>query len=293
MEAIDFKLFDPKIGNLDSVPSMPGNYIVVLRKNRKLPSLVIHINIVYSKFEGYDVIYTGLASNSLRDRDVRKHFNGTAGNSTLRKSLGCLFGYNLIPRDSNYAENKKTKFNDIDEEKLSDWMKENLLLFYYPNNNYTEVESYLIQQLNPPLNLDKNNNIINLDFRKYLSQLRNIKPNCEHHDTVVSPQGSSRNSLYTKIWQKYLLNILAALEKNGNTVKLDQSLFESAGNRTGSGYSFRLDITNGDVPRKSGSAVARDLKGVLDGSAKFNKIAQGKHIIIRLDKGFNLIVQVI
>lgn len=74
---------------------------------------------------------------------------------------------------------------------------------------------------------------------------------------------------------------------------LDRSLFESAGNRKNSGYSFRLDIANGIVPRKSGSAVARDLKKVLDESFDFKRLADEKSMTIRLNTNLELIVQVI
>lgn len=73
----------------------------------------------------------------------------------MRKSLGRLFGYELIPRDRNFDKNKKTKFNQEDENQLTIWMKHNLLVFYYPNENYKSLEEKLIQKYNPPLNLDK------------------------------------------------------------------------------------------------------------------------------------------
>lgn len=162
----EFRFFDPLKDDINTVPALSGNYIFALRKNSKLP--YIGIPVTYTKFRDYEVIYVGLASNSLKDRDIAKHFNGNAGGSTLRKSLGCLFGYNLIPRDSHYNSNGKTKFNVTDESKLSDWIKTNLIMFYYPNKEFDSVESRLIQALNPPLNLDKNHNVINLKFRKHL-----------------------------------------------------------------------------------------------------------------------------
>lgn len=55
-----------------------------------------------------------------------------------------------------------------------------------------------------------------------------------------------------------------------------------------------LDIANGIVPRKKGSAVARDLKKVLDESPDFKRLAnENKYITIRLNSDFELIVQVI
>ena len=286
------QIFDPLKDNVNTVPALPGNYIFVLRKNRKLPN--VGIPVTYTKFREYEVIYVGLASGSLKDRDVKKHFNGNAGGSTLRKSLGCLFGYNLIPRDSNYNSNGKTKFSATDESKLSGWIKTNLLLFYYPNKDFVNVESRLIQELNPPLNLNKNNNVVNLEFRKHLTKLRNNKPVLPYDNIgKIMNQRNSGKELYVQVWQDYLSKILLDINSTNKTVKLNHSLFEAVGNRNRSGYSFRLDIDNGIVPRKKGSDVARDLKKVLDESSVFKHLANGKNIIIRLNGSFELTVQVI
>lgn len=288
----EFRIFDPLKDDVNTVPALPGNYIFALRENSKLPD--IGIPVTYTKFRDYEVIYVGLASDSLKDRDIKKHFNGNAGRSTLRKSLGCLFGYNLIPRDSHYNSNGKTKFNVTDESKLSDWMKTNLLLFYYPNKEFDNIESFLIQDLNSPLNLDKNHNVINSEFRKHLTKLRNNKPK-QHYNSIIGI-GNQRNSgkeLYVEIWEDYLPIILSAIKYKQKTMKLGRSLFESVGNRKNSGYSFRLDIADGIVPRKSGSAVARDLKKVLDESTDFKLLVNRKNITIRLNGNFELIVSVI
>ena len=109
----------------------------------------------------------------------------------------------------------------------------------------------------------------------------------------IKNQRNSGKELYVEIWKNYLPIILSAIKCQQKTMKLDCSLFESVGNRKNSGYSFRLDIVNGIVPRKSGSAVARDLKKVLDESADFKRLANEKNIIIRLSTNFELIVQVI
>lgn len=100
------------------------------------------------------------------------HFIGNnAGRSTLRKSIGCLFGYELIPRDS--KPNGKTKFSDTDEEMLSEWMCENLLVFYCVTKEYENMEDYLITKYNPPINIEKTDGIIeNHKFREKLKSLR-------------------------------------------------------------------------------------------------------------------------
>lgn len=205
-----------------------------------------------------------------------------------------MFGYNLIPRDSHYNNNGKTKFNVTDESELSDWIKTNLLLFYYPNKEFDRIESLLIQALNPPLNLDKNHNVINSEFRKHLSKLRNQKP-VHFYDNMgeIMNQRNLGKELYVQIWQEYLSEILYAINSISKTMKLNRSLFESVGNRKKSGYTFRLEIVDGIVPRKKGSAVARDLKKVLDKSIDFKTLANKKSIIISLNTNFELVVQVI
>ena len=72
----------------------------------------------------------------------------------MSKSLGVLFGYQLIPRDKNKITNKTT-FKDDDEAKLSSWMKNNLLFYHCANNKSETYEIELIKKYDPPLNLDK------------------------------------------------------------------------------------------------------------------------------------------
>lgn len=170
-----FLLFDPIKNTFEQIPDKPGNYIICLRKGSKLPDIGIECELKF--YQGLKVIYTGIAGKSLRKRDYRQHFTGNnAGGSTLRKSLGSLFGYPKIARDKN-AENGKTKFNISDEIKLSEWMLKNLLIYLKENSNPSDIEDELISTLNPPLNLSKNRNIINLEYRKRLSELRKSNTN--------------------------------------------------------------------------------------------------------------------
>ncbi|OGU41353.1 MAG: hypothetical protein A3K31_17010 [Ignavibacteria bacterium RIFOXYA12_FULL_35_25] len=165
--------FKPLSDNEDDIPNKAGNYIVCLNNNSKLPDIGIRCET--SKINNLEVIYTGIASKSLRTRDYKQHFNGNnAGRSTLRKSIGSMFKYKQVPRDKD-PNTGKTKFSDDDEEKLSKWMKENLTLFFFKNDNSASNENTLIDKFNPPLNLDKNKNLVNQTFRKELSRLRNIK----------------------------------------------------------------------------------------------------------------------
>lgn len=165
--------FDPSTDNEIIIANSSGNYILCLKKNSTLPTVAIKP--ILTNFEGLEVIYTGLASGSLRSRDFRQHFKGNnAGRSTLRKSLGVLFGYKQIPRDSD-PTTRKTKFNFEDEQKLSEWMCNNLVMYFLPTPDFKAIEIELINQFNPPLNLKDNRNIINFDYRRLLSSLRSKK----------------------------------------------------------------------------------------------------------------------
>ena len=171
-----FTQIHPKNTAIDKIPSCEGNYIVVLIDESILPTDKINIEPNFSMFNNHRVIYTGI-STDLRKRDIDNHLNGTAGKSTLRKSLGVLFGYQLIPRDKN-PKSTKTTFKDDDEAKLSSWMKNNLL-FYHCANNKSEVnEQVLIDTYDPPLNLDKSQvskDSKNKEFRDAVSALRSSK----------------------------------------------------------------------------------------------------------------------
>ena len=173
MNTDEFKLFDCKKMDSSVLPNVAGNYIFLLRDGCNLPSIGIEPVITDVKIEGkyYKAIYTGIASKNLRQRDYRQHFIGNdASHSTLRKSLGSLFGYKFIPR--NEDDTKHKKFDSEDEAKLSEWMKDNLLLAYAINANPEPKEDELILEINPPLNLSKNHNFTNCEYRDLLSKLR-------------------------------------------------------------------------------------------------------------------------
>jgi hypothetical protein len=165
---IDNLLGKFKGNRAEKIPDRPGNYILCLRRGSKLPP--IGIEPTYTRFEGLNVVYTGISSNNLRKRD-QKHFGKNAGQSTLRKSLGVMFGCKQISRDKATLSNR-TKFRTEDEQRLTEWMKNNLVMFYLDQPNFGQIEGGLINHFNPPLNLRNNHNSVNLEFRKKLSQLR-------------------------------------------------------------------------------------------------------------------------
>lgn len=169
----NFKIFDPMTMDSNMLPNVAGNYVFLLRKGSQLPHVDINPQIPEVTLDGntYQAIYTGIASESLIQRVYRIHFIGNdASRSTLRKSIGSLFGYDLIPRKE--GDSKHEKFKPADEEKLTKWMKNNLLLAFVENADPESMEDKLIAELNPPLNLDKNDNTVNAEFRALLSKLR-------------------------------------------------------------------------------------------------------------------------
>lgn len=94
------------------------------------------------------------------------------------------------------------------------------------------------------------------------------------------------NNQYVDLWEKYRPIINTLIKNGGGSYQLEANKFQQRGNRDS--YSFRLSILNGEIPILEGSAVARDLKTVLDGSKTFKSNAAGKNITIRLTPAFIL-----
>ena len=63
-----------------------------------------------------------------------------------------------------------------DEKSLSSWMRQNLVFYFKPNDEYAMMEDLLIALFNPPLNLDKNENPVNGAFRDRLKAHRRNRP---------------------------------------------------------------------------------------------------------------------
>lgn len=115
-------------------------------------------------------LYVGKAEKTLASRDVEGHFGmrergvqSPTGGSTLRRSLAALLaperGYRGIPRNpgkpgrfSNFG------LSEAHDDDLSGWMKGRLTLALWPHDEVAAldaIETQVLQQLLPPLNLDK------------------------------------------------------------------------------------------------------------------------------------------
>lgn len=169
----EFKIniFDPSKDKAELIPDEKGVYLISVKNISQLPEQMR--DVFFNRFNEREVLYVGLSGGrGLRKRDYRNHFNGTARNSTLRKSLGVLFGYEKV-HSRNEAKSTKYRFDNDSEQELSQWMKVNLVMHYCTGlENVELIESMLIEAFNPPLNLAKNNNETNKKFRQYLSKLR-------------------------------------------------------------------------------------------------------------------------
>ena len=174
MNINDFIEFNPATGTRGDIPKAPGNYLVTIRDIKALPTMGYEV--VTQQYQGQELIYTGISKTDLYKRIWKSHVYGTAGRSTLRRTLGTLFGYAPIPRDKNNPTNGKIRFNEEDEAALTTWIKENLVFYIKLDDNPGELETELIRTLNPPLNLDENDNPVNQEFRAALSTCRSRKP---------------------------------------------------------------------------------------------------------------------
>ena len=172
MDLEQFILFNPVTASPKEIPEGAGNYFVVLKDGHSLPD--VGLPVVMDKFHGMDIVYTGVAgaSSGLRRRITWAHFGDNAGRSTLRLTLGVLMGFKPIPRDVSNPHNGHTRFRPEEEKRLTDWMKDNLLVYFFPKDDYEAVEEELIASLNPPLNLMKNYNPVNSELRSHISYLR-------------------------------------------------------------------------------------------------------------------------
>ena len=174
MDLDNFILYNPVSCSSQEIPTGAGNYIVVFRDGCGLPDVGLPMQM--AKFRGMDILYTGVAgpSSGLRRRITWAHFGNNAGRSTLRLSLGVLLGFTPIPRDVKNPGNGHVRFCPDEEARLTTWMKDNLLVYFFPNDGYEHMEDELIAALNPPLNLSKNANPVNSEIRALISRRRSF-----------------------------------------------------------------------------------------------------------------------
>ncbi len=170
----DFIPFDPSKDSPRRLPQLPGNYFVLIRDLNELPNHGYEVTC--KVFNGLNVIYTGISQKNLYNRIWKNHFGNVSGNSTLRQSLGCLFGYKQTARNGNKQDDDHIRFSPENEAMLTGWMKKNLIFFFLPYQDYSTLESALIRLFNPPLNLEGNLGVANAEFRACIQVMRSETP---------------------------------------------------------------------------------------------------------------------
>ena len=90
-ELSKFNKFSPLIDSPDTLPNDSGIYLICAKGTNSLPNIME--TVVMKFYNGMPIIYAGISNKSIRARDYKNHFTGSARNSSLRKSLGVLFGY--------------------------------------------------------------------------------------------------------------------------------------------------------------------------------------------------------
>lgn len=176
IQLLNRNLFDPTCDSEKKLPDGPGVYVVCARSMDCLPHMMRGLS--YNLINGLPVIYVGIAGQptsrkkSLRKRDYRNHFCGNARGSTLRKSLGVLYGDLQKEQNNRDIGTNRFKFIKADEEKLSSRMKNCLVLHYVEDEEPIKYEQNLIKHFEPPLNIKDNHSVVNKEFRDELVRLR-------------------------------------------------------------------------------------------------------------------------
>ena len=173
LSAYDVYAFEPTLNDSTDLPNHSGFYMIGVKSKEALGDWFNGTTI--HEFKNFPIIYIGVSgSQGLRKR-FRNHLDGSARNSTLRKSLGSLFGWQA---DRVFDEGGKYKFCKNHEKELSSWMRSNLFIFYFTihGNEVSKLETTLINKIDPPLNIFNNNSLVNKEFRTRLSCLRNSPP---------------------------------------------------------------------------------------------------------------------
>jgi len=269
----------------------------------------------YQPKEG-EIIYIGKTESSQKSRDRDTHFaTGKTRSSTVRRSFGALLRkeLKLTPIVKSQADLNAGKIghfmfsiDDGSEERLSQWMKENLGLSYFEYDKSPQeiesLESSLIRELVPVINLQ--GNTAN-PWKSHISALRkecgliaygeNAEANKNKSEVKsFSPEAIKQNlksaHKYEDIWKVVENNIFDAVgQSTDTTISLSERPFSQVGSRESSGYTFRIEYINATKTTKNkGSAVARDLHKVLTANKEFRNVFKAKCIVIRLDKNFDL-----
>ncbi len=162
----------------DSVVNIPdhpaaGVYAIFAKSAERLPAVVLPSS---------GLVYIGLSS----DLEQRNHFKAKhSGFHGPRRSIGAILKTELnltaTPRAPGASETnyKNFRFSEDGEERLTRWMRLNLEYSIYPfDGNVDQLETRLIRENEPPLNLTKWRN----PQKQKIQALRNV---CKEEAKII------------------------------------------------------------------------------------------------------------
>lgn len=161
---IDEKNFKPA-GSIDNlVPNVPGLYCMRIIDINKMPKPFD----IYLNNRGHNIIYIGIASQSLQKRFLYQELRAK-GHGTFFRSIGAVLGYRPEKGSLKTKANKRNyKFKPEDEKKIINWINNNLIANWVTfDGNIESIETGIIQRYLPLLNIAKNPMALN-----ELSELR-------------------------------------------------------------------------------------------------------------------------
>lgn len=173
------------ISSLNSTSKMFADHSTYPGKKGIYCVRLAHKSMLKNFGAGGDVLYVGIAKESLNSRDIKTHFNSKrTGTSTLRRSIGAILK-NEMKLIAKPRSEKKTdqdiycyKFDAIGEEKITEWMKSNLLIGYCITESvdYKTLRNFEVEVINiikPSLDLDRRTRHLNIHYPE-LDTLRKI-----------------------------------------------------------------------------------------------------------------------
>lgn len=153
------------VGEIDHlVPHEPGMYCVRIKKVSALPPPFNRI----LKERGHDIIYIGIASQSIHRRMLGQELRAR-GHGTFFRSMGALLGYTPPPGSLIGKRNQRNyRFSEADNARVIDWMNRHFTVHWETmESGWNELETVLIDQHRPLVNISKNPSALS-----ELSQLR-------------------------------------------------------------------------------------------------------------------------
>lgn len=141
--------------DIDSlVPDVPGLYAIRVRDSSSLPAPFSTL----SSQRGHDLLYVGVASQSLKKRFLGQELRAR-GHGTFFRSAGAMLGFRPVQGSLIGKGNTRNyRFSANDEREIIAWLNANTVVSWieYPAEQQRIAEGALISQQLPLLNLAGN-----------------------------------------------------------------------------------------------------------------------------------------